>query len=72
MESLKQGGVDKESSGEFKFRGRQFNWSLGIASIKEPVYLSEELTQASLMVNWSERKRAKDVLLVTYLPKKKK
>jgi hypothetical protein len=59
------------ASGIEKLGSRDFNWAIDVKEITEPDYLNEKLVEVCLEADWKEGGKFKDVLLATYLPRKK-
>jgi len=59
-------------SGNISIAGRSFNWKTEVVEVEDPGYLSANTVLASVSVDWQERSRPKDLVLVNYMPKAKK
>lgn len=67
----KSGLLPKLESGTASLNSRQCSWVSEVKEISQPEYLTEELVEVCLELNWQERNIIKDAALATILPRKK-
>lgn len=58
-------------SGSGYLGSREFTWVSNVNEISEPDYLTENLVEVCIKLNWKERNITKDATLAAYLPRKK-
>lgn len=58
-------------SGKEHLGSREFTWVSEVKEIIEPDYLTEELVQGCIKLNWKERNINRDISLANYFPRKK-
>ncbi|MFH1355001.1 MAG: type II secretion system protein [Candidatus Omnitrophota bacterium] len=56
-------------SGTKELGSREFSWISEIKEIENPEYLTEELVEVCVKLDWKEANIAKDAELATYLPR---